>query len=136
VPVYAALSLASASPSASASASAQSTTTTINLTTSDALKGQEQLPTGQKSVPVISHTTNGTIIEQAAPADAIMTLVNTLFAIALPAVSGFILAVVAAIKGFRSNKKLERKVDLLINKIARLESDSDQDQDQDQNQKR
>lgn len=96
------------------------TTTTINTTR--AVEGQEgeDLPTGHKSVPIVTVTTNGTLVEQAAPAEAIMALVNTIFAITLPAVSGFIIAIVAAIKAFSKNKRLLGRIEGLESKVATL----------------
>jgi hypothetical protein len=72
----------------------------------------EELPTGQDSVPVENTDTGQT--QQVAPADAVQSLLTTIFTVAVPAIIGLITAVVAIIKTFSKDKKVNEALDTAV----------------------
>jgi hypothetical protein len=88
--------------------------TTVNTTTTT--KEQEVKPeivgTGQEAVPVI--TANGSEVAQAAPAEAVNSLLNTIFTVAIPAITGLIIALVSLFKSFTKDKKVNEALDTAV----------------------
>ena len=93
-------------------AQAQETTVNTTTTTQEQDVSPEIVGTGQEAVPVI--TANGTEVAQAAPADAINSLLTTIFTVAIPAITGLVVAVVAMIKSFSKDKKVNEALDTAV----------------------
>ena len=91
---------------------AQETTVNTTTTTEKQEIEPETVGTGQESVPVI--TADGNNIEQAAPADAIDSLLGTIFTVAIPAITGLIVAIVAMLKSFTRDKKVNEALDTAV----------------------
>ena len=91
---------------------AQETTVNTTTTTEEQDVSPEIVGTGQEAVPVI--TANGTDIAQAAPAEAVNSLLTTIFTVAIPAITGLVVAVVAMIKSFTKDKKVNQALDTAL----------------------
>ena len=91
---------------------AQETTVNTTTTTQEQDVSPEIVGTGQEAVPVI--TANGTEVAQAAPAEAINSLLTTIFTVAIPAITGLVVAVVAMIKSFTKDKKVNEALDTAV----------------------
>ena len=94
------------------SAQAQETTVNTTTTTQEQEVAPEIVGTGQEAVPVI--TANGSEVAQAAPAEAVNSLLNTIFTVAIPAITGLVVAVVAMIKSFTKDKKVNEALDIAV----------------------
>lgn len=79
-----------------------------NITESDT---PQELPTGQDSVTV--ETPQGQVV-QAAPADAIVSLINTLVATTIPGIIALGLAILNSVRGRSSNSKLNDGIETAI----------------------
>jgi hypothetical protein len=91
---------------------AQETTVNTTTTTQEQEVAPEIVGTGQEAVPVI--TANGSEVAQAAPAEAVNSLLNTIFTVAVPAITGLVVAVVAMIKSFTKDKKVNEALDIAV----------------------
>jgi hypothetical protein len=91
---------------------AQETTVNTTTTTQEQEVKPEIVGTGQEAVPVI--TANGSEVAQAAPAEAVNSLLTTIFTVAVPAITGLIVAVVAMIKSFTRDKKVNQALDTAV----------------------
>ena len=91
---------------------AQETTVNTTTTTQEQDVSPEVVGTGQEAIPVI--TSNGTDVAQAAPAEAINSLLTTIFTVAVPAISGLVVAIVAMIKSFTKDKKINQALDTAV----------------------
>ena len=92
---------------------AQETTRNTTTTEEEQNVKAETVATGQEAVPVI--TANGSVVAQAAPADAVNSLLTTIFTIAVPAITGLVIAVVSMVKSFSKDKKVQTNADEIIN---------------------
>ena len=91
---------------------AQETTVNTTTTTQEQDVSPEIVGTGQEAVPVI--TANGTDVAQAAPAEAINSLLTTIFTVAIPAITGLVVAIVAMLKSFTKDKKVNEALDTAV----------------------
>lgn len=91
---------------------AQETTVNTTTTTEEQEVSPEIVGTGQEAVPVI--TANGSEVAQAAPAQAVNSLLNTIFTVAVPAITGLVVAIVAMIKSFTKDKKVNEALDTAL----------------------
>ena len=91
---------------------AQETTVNTTTTTQEQDVSPEIVGTGQEAVPVI--TANGTEVAQAAPAEAINSLLTTIFTVAIPAITGLVVAIVAMLKSFTKDKKVNEALDTAV----------------------
>ena len=91
---------------------AQETTVNTTTTTEEQDVSPEIVGTGQEAIPVI--TGNGTDVAQAAPAEAVNSLLTTIFTVAIPAITGLIVAVVAMFKSFTKDKKVNQALDTAL----------------------
>ena len=91
---------------------AQETTVNTTTTTQEQEVKPEIVGTGQEAVPVI--TANGSQVAQAAPAEAVNSLLTTIFTIAIPAVIGLITGVIGLIKTFTKDKKVNEALDTAV----------------------
>lgn len=91
---------------------AQETTRNTTTTEEEQAVEPEIVGTGQEAVPVI--TANGSVVAQAAPADAISSLLTTIFTVAVPAITGLVVAVVAIIRSFSKDKKVNEALDIAV----------------------
>ncbi len=91
---------------------AQETTVNTTTTTQEQEVKPEIVGTGQEAVPVI--TANGSEVAQAAPAEAVNSLLTTIFTVAIPAITGLIVAIVAMLKSFTKDKKVNEALDTAV----------------------
>jgi hypothetical protein len=91
---------------------AQETTVNTTTTTQEQEVKPEIVGTGQQAVPVI--TANGSDVVQAAPAEAINSLLTTIFTVAIPAITGLIIALVTLFKSFTKDKKVNEALDMAL----------------------
>ena len=91
---------------------AQETTVNTTTTTQEQEVKPEIVGTGQEAVPVI--TANGSDVAQAAPAEAINSLLTTIFTVAIPAITGLVVAIVAMLKSFTKDKKVNEALDTAV----------------------
>ena len=91
---------------------AQETTVNTTTTTQEQDVSPEIVGTGQEAVPVI--TANGSEVAQAAPAEAINSLLTTIFTVAIPAITGLVVAIVAMLKSFTKDKKVNEALDTAV----------------------
>jgi hypothetical protein len=91
---------------------AQETTVNTTTTTQEQEVKPEIVGTGQQAVPVI--TANGSDVVQAAPAEAINSLLTTIFTVAIPAITGLIIALVTLFKSFSKDKKVNEALDMAL----------------------
>jgi hypothetical protein len=70
----------------------------------------ETVGTGQEAVPVI--TANGSNVAQAAPAESINSLLTTIFTVAVPAVTGLVIAIISIVRTFSKDKKVNEALDI------------------------
>jgi hypothetical protein len=91
---------------------AQETTVNTTTTTQEQEVTPEIVGTGQEAVPVI--TANGSQVAQAAPAEAINSLLTTIFTVAIPAITGLIIALVTLFKSFSKDKKVNEALDMAL----------------------
>jgi hypothetical protein len=91
---------------------AQETTVNTTTTTQEQEVKPEIVGTGQEAVPVI--TANGSQVAQAAPAEAVNSLLTTIFTVAIPAITGLIIAIFTLIKSFSKDKKANEGYDIAI----------------------
>lgn len=94
------------------SAIAQETTVNTTTTTEEQEAEPETVATGQEAVPVI--TANGSNVAEVAPADAIQSLLTTIFTVAVPAIIGLITAIVAIVRTFSKDKKVNEALDTAV----------------------
>jgi hypothetical protein len=87
---------------------AQSQNVTLNQTIPPT---PEPVATGQDAVPAV--TANGSVVE-VAPADAINSLLNTVFTVAIPAVIALATAIAAILRSFAKDKKSQDALDTAI----------------------
>ena len=93
-------------------AQAQETTVNTTTTTQEQEVKPEIVGTGQEAVPVI--TANGSQVAQAAPAEAVNSLLTTIFTVAIPAITGLIIALVTLFKSFTKDKKVNEALDMAL----------------------
>lgn len=86
--------------------------TNSTLQNTETAQNPNPVATGQEAVPVI--TANGTEVAEADPAEAIGSLLNTIFTVAIPAITGLVVAIVAFIKSFTKDKKVNEALDTAI----------------------
>ena len=91
---------------------AQEATVNTTTTTEEQNVPAEVVGTGQESIPVI--TANGSDVVQAAPADSINSLLTTIFTVAVPAITGLIVGIVAIIRTFSKDKKVNEALDVAV----------------------
>lgn len=91
---------------------AQEATVNTTTTTEEQEVQPETVGTGQEAIPVI--TANGSDVAQAAPAESVNSLLTTIFTVAVPAIVGLITAVIAIIRSFSKDKKVNEALDIAV----------------------
>jgi hypothetical protein len=89
---------------------AQEATVNTTTTTEEQDVQPETVGTGQEAVPVI--TANGSNVAQAAPAESINSLLTTIFTVAVPAVTGLVIAIISIVRTFSKDKKVNEALDI------------------------